>query len=617
MDTTPAAPQAPPSTAAPPSACADDHARLLASHEQLQMKVESLRTQLQEWQQKAELWQTVEAARQTALEEKEKRHDELLATVQSTLEALLTQHQQHTQQQAEQAAATQQQWQQTMEQHKADTTTTLTTHRDDLLATLATHKQDVTTTLLTQHDAHTAAMAALDSTVSQHTASIAQLLPLDEEVGSIRTVLDTYNDDISGLVEREEAVRGKVEALRVESEQLLSTASDVGGRCKRVESEVGEVKRAGVEQAMEWKAAWQRVEVRVEEVSERLKEKTDGWREEQRTQQSALQQLVSGQHGQEKEMEALRAELKQLRQSMQRHRATTSAIPKAVEEQKDREETETGPDRAADMEPVDTSSTAANGEEDARELASPSHFTDDGPAGRSISASHDADSSATASPFLPLSPTSRSVSTSLSLSSDSLLPAPNRSHSISLPASPSDLSSVFPSVSLERQVGVFTSPAKVVQSTQAMAWTINVKDGGSARANSASAVSTPPPRHSVGNSRDAATTPRSAASTAAAHRHSTSALSASASVGKSGGGGSGSGRGGGSVAGSGRSSVSGSGVSSPNGQVSRQLAPELDDSGGSAAADGGVGRSAADVTVTADGQLDNGDVAGADDDETY
>ena len=564
----------------------------MASHQQLQTKVDSLSTQLQEWQQKAELWQTAEATRQTSLEEKEKRHDELLTALQSTLEALLTQHQLHTQQQAEQAAATQQQWQQAMEQHKADTTTVLTTQRDELLTSLANYKQDTTTVLSTQHDAHTTALAALDATVSQHSSSIAQLLPLDEEVGSIRTVLDAYNEDISGLVEREEATGGKVEALRVESERLLGMAGDVSGRCKRVESEVVEVRRAGVEQAAEWKAAWQKAEARVDDVSERLKEWTSSWVEERKAQQGAIQQLVSGQHGHAKQLEAVRSEVEQLRHSMQQrqHSATATASKQAEEQQDSGDMAAETKEANEDVDQADASSGAVGDDE----LTT------------TYSASSDIDSSSTASSFVPLSPTGRGASTSLSISSDNLLPSStsNRSHSISLPTSPSDLSSVFPSVSFDRQSGVFTSPAKVVQSTQAMAWTINVKDGKSANA----AVSSPPPRHGVAGShtRDTAATPRSAVNTSI-HRHSTSALTASA--GKSSGG-----SGKGSVASSGRSSVSGSGVSSPNGRVSRQLASELDESGVSGYGSGV--HSAVDVTVTADEQLDGASV-GDDDDETY
>ena len=435
-----------------------------------------------------------------------------------------------------------------------------------------------------------------------------------------------YSEDIAGLVEREEVVKGKVEALRVESERLLGMAGDVSGRCKRVESEVVELKRASVNQVAEWKGVWMKADRRVDEVSEQVKEWTSGWSEERKANQATLQRLVSGQHGQEEELAALRAELDQLRQSLQHQHSPALFALKETEEQKDGAATSTETKEAADdMDQAETFSTAAsNNEEDARELASSSHFTEDGPA-LSISTPHDTDSSSAASPFLRLSPTTtRSASNSLSISSSSaLLPAPNRSHSISLPASPSDLSSVFPSVSLERQAGVFTSPAKVVQSTHAMAWTINVKDGGKVSG------ATPPPRHSVGGAKDSTVTPRSAGggggggSGGAVHRHSGSAGVGSGS--KSGGGGSG-GSGRGSLVGSGRSSVSGSSVSSPHGKVSRQLAAELDEDGANVGGDGAGGgegggsggdQPAADVIVSAaDGQL-NGDAAIDVDDETY
>ena len=573
---------------------------MLTAHRELQTEVGSLSTQLHEWQQKAELWQKAEAARQTALEEKDRRHDELLAVLQSTLETLLTQHVQYTQQQADQAAATQQQWQQSMEQQKADTTAALAAQRDELLTALAMHTKDITTALATQHDGHTADLASLDSTVSQHGASIGQLLPLDEEVGSIRTVLDAYNEDISGLVERDETVRAKVEALRVESERLLAMASDVSGRCKRVESDVVVAMRAGVDQAAEWKTARLKTDARVDELSDSVKECLAGWVKARTVLETATHQCASDLLGHETRMAALCRDVEQLRHTMQRQHSATSIATKVAEEQKDGAE-------MATANGAHPSAAAVTDDDEASELLSAAHLSSDDTA-TTISAAHEANSSSVASPFLSLSPTGRIASTSLSFSSDSLLPVgglPTRSHSVSLPTSPSDLSSVFPSVSVSRQAGVFTSPAKVVQSTQAMAWTINVKDG---KGGGGAAVSTPPPRHSVaGSSRDSAATPRSAGNTSSVHRHSTSVLSASA--GKSGGGGSGSARG--SVTGSGRSSVSGSGVSSPTGKVSRQLAPELS---ASADSSGGAEHSAA-GTAAADEQPDGAAVD--EDDETY
>ena len=597
MDAAPVVPDvSPPVTVVHP----EEHAKLLASHQQLQAKVDSLTTQLQEWQ-------AAEAARQTAVEEKASRHNELLSVVHATLEAVVTQHQQYVQQQAEQAAGVQQQWQQTVQQQKADTAAAFATQRDELLTALATHKQELTIALTSQHDSDTAALATLDTTVSQHSTSIAQLVALDDEVGSIRTVLETYNEDISGLVEREETVRGKVEALRVESEQLLGMASDVSGRCKRVESEVVDVKRACVDQAAEWKAAWTRVEARVDEQSGRLKEWIVGWAEERRALQGAIQQLVSGQHAHEKTVEALSGEVQQLRHLIQRqHSGALTASRPAEMHGNDKGMAETK-EAADDVERADVSSTAVDDDSETSELASSSHFTADG-LGTPIHASLDADGSSTASPFLSLSPTSRAAATPLSLSADSILPggqSPSRSHSISLPTSPSDLSSVFPSMSQERQAGVFTSPAKVVQSTQAMAWTINVKEGKASA--TAAAASTPPPRHTGGNSRDSAVTPRSAASAnTSVHRHSGSGtLSASAGKGSGGSGKS-------SVASSGKSSVSGSGVSSPSGKVSRQLATELDGSSG-----GGGRQAVADVIVAADDDGPLNDTAADDEEETY
>ena len=592
----------------------DEHAQLLTSHQQLQSEVNALSGRLQEWQQTVEQRQAAEAVERAAVEERaaetERRHNELLATLQSTLQELLAQHQQSTQQQAEQSAAAQRSWQGALEQHTAITSAALTAHRDELTVALAAHKQELTSALSAQHDSHTSALASLESTTSQqassiaeqastiaqHSGSIAQLLPLDEEVGSIRSALEVYSDDISGLVERGEATGAAVEALKLESERLLSLASEASGRWKRVESEVVEVKRAGVEQSAEWKAAWQKVDGRIDEMSERIKDWTGGWADERKAQQTELQQLVSGQHEQDQQLAALRLDVQQLRHFTQRQRHDmTLAAPKQVEEHKDGE-------------PADESSVEQP-ETEAGELTSSSHFTEHALLDTS-SASRDGNNLTTASDFLPLSPTGRATSTSLSFSSDSLRPTatPVRSHSISLPASPSDLSSVFPSVSAERQAGVFTSPAKVVQATQAMAWTINVKDG---KAAGTAAVSSPPPRHSVASSSNAtnAISPRPSVSTNV-HRHSTSASMSGAGKGA----GAISGRS--SVVGSGRSSVSGSMVSSPTGKVSRQLTSELDESGPGSGA--GTGQPSVAVTAAAEEPQADAIAAVHDyDDETY
>ena len=68
------------------------------------------------------------------------------------------------------------------------------------------------------------------------------------------------------------------------------------------------------------------------------------------------------------------------------------------------------------------------------------------------------------------------------------------------------LSSVFPSISssdadAQRQAGVFTSPAKANSSNTALAWTVNVKDGG---AKSPAAAAQPPRPSDSGPRRDAA-----------------------------------------------------------------------------------------------------------------
>ena len=354
----------------------------------------------------------------------------------------------------------------------------------------------------------TTASDALKTTVESLTA---QLTTLDEEVGSIRGVLDSYNDDISALHEVHQKAEQAVEGLRGEVERLLTTTSDLSSRLRRAESDVIEARREGTAQHADVQELTQHVTPMLQQV------------EAIRTGQEMAQlQSVSRQHKVDAVLQQLLHRLQALEaaQGIQ-HEHPLDDAAKMEEEQKREEPAETEEiheEADAASHPLPTSSMS---------ISSP--------------------------PTPPGGPSTSTASTPLGRSHSASFTSPNSA----------DLTSVFPSISsndtdAQRQAGVFTSPAKVNSATSAMAWTINVKDGGASKS--------PAAARPASVSRDHSTTPRSG----------------SVSVGRSGG------------AGSSGSGSSGGGVTSERSSPASSRTPSLSVSqphvGGSGKAGTGQGR---------------------------
>ena len=443
------------------------NAQLLAQQRQLEERLNALATEVAAWKARANLRDAEAAVEQAKREELEAAREERgrvqLAALQRLLDGLSESWKEEQLATVQREQTMQAQWETARTEDRQLVTASVSTAREEaskaLSATVDSSQQQLaqlaaaqtaSTVSLTDRlaEVQMQATAVSDAMRASVESLSSQLTPLDEEVGSIRGVLDSYNDDISALNERGEKAEEAVQGLKAECERLLTVTGDLSGRMRKAESDAIEARREGTAQQAELRELRQHLPSALHELAALKAE-----------QEMALQQSVRRQHETDAALQRLQQRLLALGEvALATHlQHPLDAGAKAEEEQKRREEPADGAE--ADEE-ADTASRPPPAS-----TISPASPPPTAPGGPSPSSAPSRERSHAGSADLSSTPHGRGQSsTSSSPSSD-------------------DLSSVFPSNSsndadAQRQAGVFTSPTKVNSATSAMAWTINVKEGG-------------------------------------------------------------------------------------------------------------------------------------------